>query len=186
MSRNALTITIVGGLSIIIFLQLISLGLPDGAATAQAQDANRLALVDDPDNPPPAGDPKLMAIGTLGASHLYTIYGYIGVMADGYVGVTVDGENHRVYTTERISELTPEITDMCDRCRVRLEALRGELNDEDLAVANHMIEIYDLLSRQARALERFAKSGTQEDAEEFEEIRTTVWPEIATLLHIEE
>jgi hypothetical protein len=190
MSRKALSFTVVGGLSIIIVLQLVSLGRPAGGSSIQADDQAALALLDDEkvqNEQQVVEDPRLLAIGALGASHVYTMYGYIGVMADGYVGVTVNGENHRVYSAERIAELTPEIAMMCDNCKTRLEGLRDlELIEEDLEVVNQMIEIYGLLGRQAQALERFVESNSPRDAEEFETIRTTVWPEIARLLGIEE
>lgn len=191
MSRKTLSFTVVGGLSIIIVLQVISLGRPVAGARVQADDGSVLALLDDEKfqngDQQVVEDPRLLAIGALGASHVYTMYGYIGVMADGYVGVTVNGENHRIYPAERIAELTPEIALMCDNCKTRLEALRDiGLIEEDLAVVNQMIEIYGLLSRQAQALERFVESNSPRDADEFERIRTTVWPEIAGLLGIEE
>jgi hypothetical protein len=186
-----LSFTVVGGLSIIIVLQILSLSRPGGGSNIQADDGATLALLDDEkvegDDQAVVEDPRLLAIGALGASHVYTMYGYIGVMADGYVGVTVNGENHRIYPAERIAELTPEIALMCDNCKTRLEALREVgLIEEDLTVVNQMIEIYGLLSRQAQALERFVESNSPQDADEFERIRTTVWPEIAGLLGIEE
>ncbi len=188
MSRKTLSITVVGGISIIIMLQIISLGMPPAGSTAHADDSNLVALLDDDkiNNQEVIEDPKLLAVGALGASHVYTLYGYIGVMADGYVGVMVNGQNHRVYDTDRILELTPEITQMCDNCKSRLEGLRAAgLIEEDLAVVNQMIDIYGLLSRQAKALESFAQTNSGRDADEFERARTTVWPEIADLLGID-
>lgn len=183
MSRKILSVALVGGLLIIIVLQIVGLCATTGPSSVQADDGARLALLDDP---PMQGDPKLLALGTLGASHVYTTYGYIGVMADAYAGIEVNGEIHRIYTADRIAELTPVISERCAECKLRLEDLRDELNPDDLAVADQMIEIYDLLSLQAEALERFTKSNSPRDADDFEEIRTTVWTEIASLLHIEE
>lgn len=190
MSRKTLSFTVVGGLSTIIVLQIISLGAPPTVSTLHADDAALLALLDDDkfpiNNEDVVDDPRLLAIGALGASHVYTLYGYIGVMADGYVGVTVNGQNHRVYDANRIVELTPEITQMCENCQSRLEGLRDiGLTADDEAVVDQMIEIYSLLSQQAKALEAFARSNARRDADEFERIRTTVWPEIAGLLGID-
>jgi hypothetical protein len=182
-SRKILSLAVVVGVPIIIALQLVNLSATSTSSSVHADDAALLALLDDPQA---NGDPKLLAVGTLGASHVYTTYGYIGVMADAYAGISIDGEIHRIYTAERIAELTPVIVERCEECKARLEALRGELNEDDMAVADQMIEIYDLLAMQARALERFTKSNSPRDADEFEQLRMTVWTEIASLLHLDE
>ena len=64
MSRKALSLTVVGGLSIIIMLQIISLGTPPAASTLHADDAVLLALLDDKvDNQDVVEDPRLLAVG---------------------------------------------------------------------------------------------------------------------------
>ena len=71
MSRKALSFTVVGGMSLIIVLQIISLGSPPAASTARADETDLFALLDDDKfpnvNQDVVEDPRLLAIGALGA-----------------------------------------------------------------------------------------------------------------------
>ena len=66
--------------------------------------------------PPVAVDNKLLLIGSLASSHVYTTFGYIGVVAD---NVQKD-----LYKPEQVEALMQEVTLISDPLVTQLEALR--------------------------------------------------------------
>jgi hypothetical protein len=139
---------------------------PDGAA---------------PPTPEPPLDPekdRLFLIGMLGGTHVYTTYLYIGVVADGL--------SKDLYTDEQTKELLNEVVASSDTLMRNLTRVRdGGLSEEDAAAINEMIEIHGLLQEQANAAIIYTDSRSEEDAQRFDQIRTTVWPKIASLLGLE-
>ncbi|REJ93893.1 MAG: hypothetical protein DWQ34_09490 [Planctomycetota bacterium] len=136
-----------------------------------------------PDVPqPPPVDPdgdRLYLIGALGGAHVYTTYAYIGVLADGL--------SKELYPDEQVIELLGEVSAVSESLIKNLEQVkRGELSPSDEAAVDDMIAIYQLLAQEAEAAAKFTKSRAVEDAERFDEIRTTVWPKISTLLGLDE
>lgn len=126
-----------------------------------------------------ADDAHLRAIGSLGASHIYTTYGYIGVLADAYV--------KDVYTAEKVQELMGEVVGIINANLKNLETVKqAGLSDADKQSVDEMIGIYKLLQNQAQTLSEFTKSKDREKAQAFEKTRQEVWPKIAKLLGIEE
>ncbi len=125
----------------------------------------------------PEGD-RLYLIGALGGAHVYTTYAYIGVLADGL--------SKQLYTDEQTKELLAEVVTVSDSLVKNMERVRdGGLSEGDTEAINGMIEIYKLLKDEASAAIRFADSRSVEDAEKFDQIRTTVWPKISALLGLE-
>ncbi len=120
-------------------------------------------------------DARLKTIGSLGASHIYTSFGYIGTVAD---AIAKD-----VYPPERAEDLMREMIGMIDVNIANLREVRKTgLTESDVAAVDAMIEIYALLKQEAQALSRYAKSRDMEDARAFEKARQTAWPQIARLL----
>lgn len=134
-----------------------------------------------PDMPEVPLDPerdRLYLIGMLGGSHVYTTYLYIGVVADSL--------SKELYTEEQVKELLGEVVISSDTLVKNMIRVRdGGLSPEDTEAINGMIEIYGLLKEQANAAIVFTDSRSPDDAERFEQIRTTVWPKISTLLGLE-
>jgi hypothetical protein len=134
------------------------------------------------DDQPPAEEEKprevdvrLKTIGSLGASHIYTSFGYIGTVADAVA--------KEVYPPERAEDLMREMIGMIDVNIANLREVRKTgLTESDVAAVDAMIEIYGLLKQEAQALSRYAKSRDREDAQAFEKARQTAWPRIARLL----
>ena len=141
------------------------------------------ASPDPPDSPePPAIDPdgdRLYLIGALGGAHVYTTYAYIGVLADGL--------SKELYPDEQVVDLLGEVVSVSESLVENLKQVkRGDLSPSDEAAVDDMIQIYTLLSKEAEAAITFTQSRAVEDAERFDEIRTTVWPKISKLLGLEE
>jgi hypothetical protein len=133
---------------------------------------------DSPDEPlDPVAD-RLYLIGALGGAHVYTTYAYIGVLADGL--------SKELYTPEQTKTLLGEIVSVSDSLVKNLTRVRdGGLTESDGAAISNMIDIYKLLQDEARAAIAFSESKTVEDAQKFEEARTTVWPKISELLGLD-
>lgn len=145
-------------------------GMPRHTAAASPGAASGAATLHDGE--------RLFLIGALGGSHVYTTYGYIGVIADGVPKDT--------YSEEKVRELMAEVIAMNDNLVAQLAKVRAtSLMPEDIEALDQMIEIYSLLREQAEALNAFTQSRTQEHANEFERLRTTVWPKISLLLGLE-
>jgi len=124
-----------------------------------------------------AGEAQLRAIGSHGASYIYTTYGYIGVLADAYV--------KDVYDAEKVEQLMSEVIGIIDANKQNLEAVKAEgLSGDDAESVEEMIQIYALLQSQSEALIKFSKSRDPEAAKTFESTRKAVWPKIAKLLGI--
>jgi hypothetical protein len=151
------------------------------AANPGTPAATRAAPTPATPSSPPAdagGGDLLYLVGALGGSHVYTTYGYIGVIADSVPKNT--------YPDEKIRELMHEIVAMSDNLTAQLQKVReGVLTDEDAQAVDEMIAIYALLREQAQALVAFTESRTPETANEFERTRKIVWPRISRLLGLE-
>lgn len=125
----------------------------------------------------PEGD-RLYLIGSLGGAHVYTTYAYIGVLADGL--------SKELYTDQQTKDLLGEIVTVSDSLIKNMERVRdGGLSEADTEAINNMIEIYRLLKDEANAAIKFTDTRAVEDAEAFDQIRTTVWPKISALLGLE-
>jgi hypothetical protein len=145
------------------------------------QDANSPAAASPADSAlanGPDGD-RLYLIGAMGGSHVYTTYAYIGVLADSL--------SRDLYTAEQVQDLLKETISMSQSVVKQMQKVRsGELSDLDRDTIDKMIRIHELLQQQAEAASRFAATRSAPDAEEFDRMRTKVWPRIAELLGIEE
>ena len=134
-----------------------------------------------PDSPEAPLDPegdRLYLIGALGGAHVYTTYAYIGVLADGL--------SKELYTDQQTTELLGEVVTVSDSLIKNMERVRdGGLSEADTEAINNMIDIYKLLKDEANAAIKFTQTRAVEDAEQFDQIRTTVWPKISALLGLD-
>src|SRR5207244_2547622 len=90
-------------------------------------------------------DPRLMAIGALAGSHLYTTYGYIGTAADLFA--------YEKYDTKRVQDLMKEVVSMADVSIKQLHKVRDtNIIDSDKKALDDMVAIYGLLQQEANAL----------------------------------
>ena len=122
-------------------------------------------------------DTKLQLIGSLASSHVYTTFGYIGVVAD---NVQKD-----LYTPEDVDRLMKEITVISDPLIVQFVALqKSEMTPEDAKAVREIIEIYALLKQESEALRTYAKEKTKVNGDEFNRRRAEAWTRVAKLLDI--
>ena len=129
--------------------------------------------------PAQGNDAQLRSIGSLSASHIYTTYGYIGVLADAYV--------KDVYPGEKVKVMMSEVINIIDANMKNLQEVKSKgLSENDQKSIDNILEIYTLLKKQATALSKFSENRDRKFAQEFEAARTTVWPKVAKLLGIEQ
>ena len=131
------------------------------------------------DKEEPKTDDRLVCIGALAGAHIYTTYGYVGGVADAYA--------HDVYKADKVQDLMKEVIGLSDVSVKQLKAVRnGNIVDSDKKVIDDVIEVYGLLSDEARALSDYTKSKDQDDLQKYEKARTTVWPKIKAVLGIKD
>jgi hypothetical protein len=122
-------------------------------------------------------DAKLLLIGSLASSHVYTTHGYIGVVAD--------NAQKELYTPARVDELMQEVTVLADSLAAQLKALKkSDLTPEDAKVVQEIIDIYALLKQESDALRVYAKDKTEAHGNEFHRVRAAAWTRVAKLLEI--
>jgi hypothetical protein len=124
-------------------------------------------------------DDRLVCIGALAGAHIYTTYGYVGTVADGYA--------HDVYKAEKVQDLMKEVIGLADVSIKQLKVVRnGNIVDADIKVIDDVSEVYGLLQKEAKALSDYSKSKNKDDLAKFEEARTAAWPKIKTVLGMED
>lgn len=122
-------------------------------------------------------DAKLLLIGSLASSHVYTTYGYIGVVADNL--------QKDIYTPQRVEDLMNEVTVISDSLTVQLDALwKSDLTPEDAKAVQEIVEIYGLLKQESAALRKYAKDKNETNGTEFRRLRDQAWLRVAKLLDI--
>ena len=122
-------------------------------------------------------DTKLLLIGSLASSHVYTTYGYIGVVAD---NVQKD-----IYSPQRVEDLMSEVTVISDSLTAQLDALlKSDLTAEDAKAVQEIVEIYGLLKQESAALRKYAKDKTETNGTEFRHLHDEAWIRVAKLLEI--
>lgn len=126
--------------------------------------------------PATADDAQLAAVGSLAAAHVYTSYGYVGVVADAFVA--------KSFSADQVVNLMTETTDMINLNMESLRKVRPTLASEDQAFIDLLIHVYELVKCEARALTDFARTEKPEYAAEFEKARTAVWPHLKQVLSL--
>lgn len=126
---------------------------------------------------PPAADRKLLLIGSLASSHVYTTFGYIGVVAD--------NAQKDLYTPQRVDDLMQEITVISDSLISQLEALqKSDLTADDAQALLEIIEIYKLLKQESDSLRVYAKERTEAHGNEFNRLRAEARTRVFKLIGI--
>ncbi len=127
----------------------------------------------------PPVDAKLLLIGSLASSHVYTTYGYIGVVAD--------NAQKDIYTPQRVEDLMNEVTVISDSLTGQLTALlKSDLTPEDAKAVQEIVEIYGLLKQESVALRKYAKDKNETNGTEFRRLRDQAWIRVAKLLDIQQ
>ncbi|MFP4206978.1 MAG: hypothetical protein ACLFRR_01710 [Spirochaetaceae bacterium] len=119
-------------------------------------------------------DPALYAVGTLGASNLYSSYVVLATVADGYASTSYSGATARDLAEESIAlhESSVEALDAL------VEA--DNLHEDDRRIIGEMIEAHELLVQQAEGLLAYVEEDGS--SEEFQRHREAAWEKISEIL----
>jgi hypothetical protein len=124
--------------------------------------------------PNPSGEQRgqlLETVGTLTAAHCYETYLNIGFVAD--------GKAKGIYTDDEASKFLDLVFSLLDSVDHKLVVVsKFELGTEDRASLQQMRDVSNVLFRQANQLRTFWRSGKDEDAAKYEEIRKDSWTAI--------
>lgn len=106
----------------------------------------------------------LQAVGGLGIGHIQSSLGLIGVTADAFA--------KDVYTPKQVEDLMTGTINGIESVKKLLRRLQeNDLTDDDEEYIDRMINVYNALQREAKALITFAKSKKPADAEIFDTAR---------------
>lgn len=106
----------------------------------------------------------LQAVGGLGVGHIQSSLGLIGVTADAFA--------KDVYSPKQVEDLMNGTINGIEAVKKLLRRLQEtDLSDDDEEYIDRMINVYNALQREAKALITFAKSKKPADAEIFEAAR---------------
>ncbi len=122
-------------------------------------------------------DPKLQLIGSLASSHVYTTFGYIGVVAD--------NTKKELYAPELVDDLMREVVVISESLIKQLEEFQNSnLTASDAEAVKEIIEIYRLLNRESESLRAYAKDKSEDNRNAFDKLRGETWPRVAKLVGI--
>lgn len=122
-------------------------------------------------------DPKLQLIGSLASSHVYTTFGYIGVVAD--------NTRKDLYSPELVDDLMREVVVISESLIKQLEDLQNSnLTASDAEAVKEIIEIYKLLNRESESLRAYAKDKSEANDNACRKLRGETWPRVAKLVGI--
>jgi hypothetical protein len=106
----------------------------------------------------------LQAVGGLGVGHIQSSLGLIGVTADAFA--------KDVYTAKQVEDLMNGTINGIEAVKKLLRRLQEtDLSDDDEEYIDRMINVYNALQKEAKALVAFAKSKKPADAEIFDSAR---------------
>lgn len=125
-----------------------------------------------------AQDEMLNSIGTLGASYMYTAFVSIGAICD--------GNNADVYDDDTALQLLEEMKNMAKASAESLSRLMdsGTLARDDFDFTGGIVNVLDLLFKEAESYQNFLKTGDQKYAQLYNNYRNSAWEKIASLLGI--
>ena len=110
-------------------------------------------------------------IGTFSGSYIFMTYGYIGVVADAY--------SKDIYKSRQVRDMMDEKVVFLNKL---VESLRGvqqtNIDQNDREFIEAMIEILNLLKKEAESLSAFAASNDPEDVKRFDQARQEAWSQI--------
>lgn len=116
------------------------------------------------DNAQEDANATLQAVGGLGVGHIQSSLGLIGVTADAYA--------KDVYTPKQVEDLMNGTINGIEAVKKLLRRLQeNDLSDDDEEYIDRMINVYNALQKEAKALVTFAKSKKPADAEIFDTAR---------------
>jgi hypothetical protein len=122
--------------------------------------------------------PLLEAVGTLSASHLYTTYLNIGLIAD--------GRAEGIYDEKAAKQLLVTLESLMDAVDKSLEKVaKQKLDKDDSDSLNRIRKLSTLLRRQSKELQEFWAGGEKARGDKYEKTRKESWAGISDLLGLE-
>lgn len=135
-------------------MAVLAFGLTYGVG--RSQDDNAKAVED--------ANAVLQTIGGLGVGHIQSSLGLIGVTADAFA--------KDVYTPKQVEDLMNGTINGIDAVKKLLRRIQEtDLSDDDKEYIDRMINVYNALQREAKALVAFSKSKKPSDADIFDAAR---------------
>ena len=121
-------------------------------------------------------DPSsLETIGALAAAHYFQTYLNIGFIADAKAKGTYSERD-----AYKVLDSVLAVLNSVDRKLARLDKV--ELDREDRASLDQMLQLSALLRRQAKELQTFWDTGRDEDAAQYEKVRKDSWAALSSLM----
>ena len=121
-------------------------------------------------------DAELTTIGSISGSFVYTAYGYIGASADAF--------SKNLYSPEQLRSMMSEMISLLDVVEESLRTL-PKLTTDDRQTIYSLIEILNLLKKEADALAAYSASKNQSDANTYDKNRKEAWSKIQITLGIQ-
>jgi hypothetical protein len=117
----------------------------------------------------------LETLGALASAHCYQTYLNIGFIADAKAKGTYSERD-----AYKVLDSVLAVLNSVDRKLARLDKV--ELDREDRASLDQMLQLSALLRRQAKELQTFWDTGRDEDAAQYEKVRKDSWAALSSLM----
>jgi hypothetical protein len=117
----------------------------------------------------------LETLGALTSAHCYQTYLNIGFIADAKAKGTYSERD-----AYKVLDSVLAVLNSVDRKLARLDKV--ELDKEDRASLDRMLQLSGLLRRQAKELQTFWDTGRDEDAAQYEKVRKDSWAALSSLM----
>lgn len=122
-------------------------------------------------------DPRLEAIGGLGAAAMYFAFLSIGMSADGLA--------KKVYDGEQVRQLVKEVTGLLQVNAGQLKKVsKTGLVEEDRVFVDSMLEVMGMIRKYGDLLVGYSENPDEEHARAFEDHRKKTWAALKKLLGI--
>lgn len=120
---------------------------------------------------------RVQIIGALTKFYPYQTFLMVGMLADAY--------QKEVYTAATVQQFLTEVDAMLTDTTKRIELVRGGFtSDTDKEYFDQVIDICDLLKKQAKGLSDYTKTKSQADLNRYSKAREQVWPQLQEILGI--
>ncbi|ADB18950.1 hypothetical protein Psta_4302 [Pirellula staleyi DSM 6068] len=120
---------------------------------------------------------KVQIIGALTKFYPYQTFLMTGMLADAY--------QKEVYDAATVQQFLVEIDSMLNDTTKRIELVRsGFTDDADREYFDKVVDICDLLKKQAKGLSDYTKTKAQSDLNRYSKAREQVWPMLQDILGI--
>ena len=122
-------------------------------------------------------NPYLEAIGALAAANAFTSYAYVGAVSDAF--------EKKAYTAKQVRARMDELSGFTTNVQRYLKQLNAlNITETDKTFVTELIDILELVGRQASALKEFAGVGLPGQKQRYQDAKALAWPRIKKLLKL--